>query len=354
MMKSAEVAGLSDPATWPAVSVVVPCRNEAGFIESFVRDIRNQEYPGELEVLIAEGASTDDTRRRLEEMGKLFHGLRIIDSPGGQIASGLNRAINAASGEVIVRADVHTRYAPSYVRSCVRALIARRVDNVGGPWRAAAAERLMPRAIAVAFQSPLSSGNARSHDPNFRGPVDSVYLGCWWRERLLEMGGFDEQFLRSEDDELNFRLIKAGGQVWQEPEIHCEYMARSSLRDLFRQYFQWGYWKVLVMRKHGRPAALRHMVPACAAVAGLVLAGLAPFKKWALMVLLVAATLYLLVLIVESSRIALRCSSGAFAVVLPVVFATFHVAYGFGTLSGFMDFCVLRVGPRHDMKRLTR
>src|SRR5262249_41370233 len=183
-----------------------------------------------------------------------------IDNPERIVSTGLNAAIRAAHGDIIVRMDVHTEYASDYVRQCVEVLEETGADNVGGPW-IARGETYTARAVAAAFRSPFAVGNARGHDPFYEGPLDTVYLGCWRRDLLLRNQEFDEELVRNQDDEHNLRLTVAGGVVWQSPRIKSWYCPRSSLAGLFRQYFQYGYWKVRVIQKHGRSASLRHIVP---------------------------------------------------------------------------------------------
>ena len=156
--------------------------------------------------------------------------------------------------------DVHTKYAPDYVRQCVATLEETGADNVGGPW-VAEGQGLIGQAIAAAFQSPFSVGGALGHNPCYEGELDTVYLGCWRRGVFDRIGFFDEQLVRSEDDELNLRLTRACGKIWQSPRIKSWYTPRDSLKYLFRQCVQDGYWKVRVIQKHTLPASIRHLVP---------------------------------------------------------------------------------------------
>ena len=156
--------------------------------------------------------------------------------------------------------DTHTEYATDYVRKCVRTLETTKACNVGGPARTKA-DGLCPRAIQAAYHSRFSSGGARFHDEHYSGYVDTVPYGCWRKETLIRLGLFDEQLVRNQDDELNLRLIRDGGKIWQASDIVSWYHPRSTLSSLFRQYFQYGFWKVLVIRKHRLPASWRHLIP---------------------------------------------------------------------------------------------
>ena len=247
-----------------SISVIVPSRNERAFIDAFLDGLVAQKT-GELvwEAWIADGMSNDGTRERVLQYGARDSRIHLIDNCGRSAASGLNAALRQARGEVVIRLDVHTSYADDYIAQCVTTLQRTGADNVGGPWRARG-RSYTQRAIAAAFQSRFSAGGARSHDPEYEGAVDSVYLGCWRRETLDRIGWFDTALERNQDDEWNLRLTRAGGRVWQDPRIRSWYNVRPSLRALAKQYFDYGFWKIAVIRKHGSVASWRHLVPGVA------------------------------------------------------------------------------------------
>ncbi|NML15096.1 glycosyltransferase family 2 protein [Azohydromonas caseinilytica] len=339
-------------ATPKLVSVIVPCRNERGHIAAFCASARAQQLPPPwtLELLIADGQSDDGTREELQRLATADAHIRVIDNPGRIVSCGLNRALAAARGEIIVRMDVHTTYAPDYVAQCVAALQRSGAAVVGGPWRAEGAAPWQ-RAIAAAFQSRWVSGGARSRQLDYEGEADTVYLGAWPRESFARFGGFDEQLVRNQDDEHNLRITRGGGRVWQSARIRSLYRPRGSVRALFRQWLQYGYWKPFVMRKHGQPAALRQLVPGLFVGGQLLLTGAALLgASWVLPLGWLAAygaalgTLSLLV-----------AADGHWALLprLPVVIAAHHVGYGIGTLLGWWD--VLRHGRgRERFSKLTR
>ena len=363
----------------PTVSIIVPCRNEAGHIEKCLHDILAQEprRDGEtFEVLVADGMSDDGTREIVRKVAQSDSRVRLIDNPGRIVSTGLNEAVRAARGGIIVRMDAHTEYAPDYVRQCVAVLRQTGADNVGGP-ALTRAEGYVQRAVAAAYRSPFSAGGARFHDPGYEGKVDTVVYGCWRREtllriglfdeglvrnqddelnyRLLHEGGrpFDETMVRTEDDELNFRIVRKGGRLWQSPRIRSWYRPRSSLAALFRQYVQYGYWKVRVIQKHGRPASARHLVPVCF-VAGLALGWLPGFAHWWFWAAYGAAVgFYLLLSLLFSAAAARRAGWDLFPI-LPLVFLTYHVGYGLGFARGLFDFVILRRRASPAMTALTR
>lgn len=337
------------------VSIIVPCRNERDYIEGFVASLKEQDAGGlSVEILVVDGMSDDGTRELLERLRGEVSNLRVLDNPARVTPAALNIAIRAARGEVVIRLDVHTEYDSSYVRECVAVLAETGAACVGGPWRAAG-RSYTQKAIALAFASPFSSGGARSHDVAFEGEVDAVYLGCWRRETLEKIGLFDEELVRNQDDELSFRLRERGLRLWQSPRIRSTYYPRPSLKKLFAQYSQYGYWKVRVIQKRGRPAALRHVVPALFAlfwiVSGFAVALFPPLAPLPLVV----GSCYALLLAWATLRTSLEARSLRYALVLPFTFAAFHLGYGVGTLQGLVDFVLLQKGgARERFVGLTR
>jgi succinoglycan biosynthesis protein ExoA len=337
----------------PSVSVIIPCRNEIDHIGSCLSSIFDQcEVPGGFEVIVADGMSDDGTREILKRLSKEDSRLTVVDNPGGFVSSGLNAALRDARGSIIIRMDAHTSYAPDYIRQCVRVLQETGADNVGGPW-VARGKGEVGMAIAAAFKSPFGSGGARGHDPKYSGPVDTVYLGCWHRELFDRIGMFDEELVRNQDDEFNLRLVRSGGKVWQSIAIKSCYHPRESLRHLFKQYLQYGYWKARVLKKHRLPASVRHLVPSVFVLMLALLPLMALFWShflWAWLALLGA---YLIANISVSIQTAAANGWKLFPL-FPCVFAIFHFGYGLGFLKGFADFVVLRRKASQSYSVLTR
>jgi succinoglycan biosynthesis protein ExoA len=337
----------------PAVTVVVPCRNERSGIQSAVQSILAQELPpGGFEVIVADGMSDDGTRSILFKLAGENHRLRIVDNPAGIVPTALNSAIRQARGDIIIRMDAHTNYAPDYIRRCVEVLTETAADNVGGPWVAKGKGRI-GTAISAAFKSPFCAGGARGHDPNYSGPVDTVYLGCWHREVFGKVGLFDEELVRNQDDEFNLRLTRAGGKIWQSAKIKSWYTPRDSVAALFRQYVQYGYWKVRVIQKHKAPASLRHLVPGTFVLLIVILPFIALAWSPALWMWLALLGAYA----VCNTMISLITARGEKKKLFPllmIVFAAFHFGYGYGFLRGIWDFMILRRSPAAKYTMLTR
>ena len=337
------------------VSIIVPCRNEAGHIDTFLASALAQWLPPgwALQLLVADGASDDGTRAQLDRWAAQESRLRVIDNPERITSAALNRAIEQADGEIIVRMDVHTVYAEDYVAACIAALQRSGATCVGGAWRPVG-EAGRQRAIARAFESRFGSGGAASRQADLEGEVDTVYLGAWRRDDLVRLGGFDENLVRNQDDELALRIVRGGGRVWQSAAIRSWYTPRGSFRALFRQFWQYGYWKVAVIRKHRLPAAPRHLVPFAFVAALALLAAISffwPPAGWALAGLLGvygAAALASAAAIARPWREPLQWAGIGLAT------ACMHIGYGLGFARGLWDFGITRRAPGSAATRLTR
>jgi len=328
------------------VSIIVPCRNEAAHIGAFLDSLLAQDMEGiPWEAIVADGMSDDGTGDILQAYSVRHPHLRVVANPGRIVSTGLNAAIRLARGDVILRMDAHTRYAPTYCRCCLKTLEWTGADNVGGPARTRA-QGLSARTIAAAFHSRFSTGGARFHDVNYEGWVDTVPDGCWRKSTLERIGLFDESLVRNQDDELNLRLLRAGGKIWQSRDVVSWYSPRASWTNLFRQYLQYGFWKVGAMRKHGLPRSWRHLAPAAFLLANVLLIGAmavtaaAPDSRR----FTTAASLWLAFMAVYfgaclfASVLAARRHGWATLAFLPATFAVYHVSYGLGFLAGLFWF----------------
>lgn len=378
------------PHSNPRVSVVIPCRNEVRHIEACVTSALRQNPPeGGFEVLLADGMSHDGTRELLKRLGvdgdsspspvngsepnRTQPDVILIDNPGLLVPSGLNVAIRAARGRTIVRMDAHTEYAPDYLIRCLETLERTGADNVGGPARTKA-DTYIGKAVAAAYHSRFSAGGALFHNPDYEGYVDTVTYGCWPREAFERYGYFDEELARNQDDEHNLRIVRGGGKIYQNPRIQSWYRPRNSLAALFKQYAQYGYWKVRVIQKHRLPGSWRHLVPAVFLFALMVL-GLSSLAglvwhvaqghnaghrglggDWALLPLvplLFMTGLYGACLLTFSLITAAR-TEWRLMFLLPLAFSCYHFGYGFGFLCGVRDFVITRRGAKRSFQNLTR
>ncbi len=327
--------------TRPFVSVVMPIRNEAGSIARSLAAVIEQDYPSDrLEILVADGMSSDGTRGIVDALRALHPGLRLIDNPGRIVAAGLNRAIGQARGEVIVRVDGHTTVARDYVAECVGALLRSSAENVGGRMEARGEGRF-GEAVALATGSPFGVGGARFHYSGREEWVDTVYMGAWRRDVFDRLGLFDEEMVRNQDDEFNYRILDQGGRILLTPRIRSVYTVRGRPLALWRQYFQYGYWKVRVMRRHPRQIRLRQWVPPLFAAALLGTGALALMVPAGAAAFIAVAGAYVVASGVASAWVASR-AAWRHLWLLPLVYAILHLAYGLGFLFGLLVPAVAR------------
>ncbi len=246
----------------PTVTVIMPIRNEEDFIHRSLGAVLEQDYPADkLDVLIADGMSDDKTREIIAGMAAdSAVPVRIVDNPERIVPTGLNAALNEAQGNVIVRVDGHTVIEPDYVSMCVEALLRSGYDNVGGRMDAVG-ETEFGQIAALVTSSPFGVGGAKFHYATEEQTVDTVYMGCWWTETVLRLGGFDERFVRSQDSEFNYRLRAHGGKILLSPQIKSTYYARGTARKLMKQYYQYGFYKVQVIFRHPTQFRARQLVP---------------------------------------------------------------------------------------------
>jgi succinoglycan biosynthesis protein ExoA len=337
----------------PHVSVIVPCRNEVHSIRSSIESILAQQPPeGDFEIVVADGISSDGTSAVLGSLMAQHSRLRVVKNAPGIVSTGLNAAIQAARGSVIIRMDAHTKYAPDYLVRCLDVLNRTGADNVGGPWRAVGREGVA-QAIAASFHSWLSTGGGAAHKLTYEGLVDTVYLGCWRKTLFDKIGYFDEELVRNQDDELNLRIVRAGGVIWQSPSIRCEYECRSSLKALTRQFYQYGYWKVRVIQKHTLPASLRHLAPAAALFVASAVTLAALLSSSAALIAAVCWLAYLVIILVEGLRLAASHGWRLWPVIT-VTFPCYHFGYAVGFLHGLWDFSLFRRPARRAATSLTR
>jgi glycosyltransferase involved in cell wall biosynthesis len=243
--------------------------NERGFIRDCLDTLVAQDYPTVVEILVIDGGSADGTRDIVAGFGEP---VRVVDNPRITAAAALNIGLENAKGDIIVRADAHTTYAPDYVRRCVEVLQETGAANVGGRMRPVATTSF-GRAVAAVTSSPFGVGPGRFHYSEEVSDVDTVYLGCFRRSTLEGLGGYDEDRLQwgAEDHELNFRLRQAGGRIVLDPSIRSWYFVRETPRRLARQYFNYGIGKASTLAKHGGLPTWRPLAPAALVATSAVL-----------------------------------------------------------------------------------
>jgi glycosyltransferase involved in cell wall biosynthesis len=334
-------------AVRPFVSIAIPCRNEAPYIAGCLASILASDYPmDQLEILVADGRSDDGTREILQRHAAEHPCITVLDNQQMSTPAALNLAIRSASGSVVIRMDAHVLYPPDYVRQLVEALEETGADNVGGVLETIPADTTpTARAVALGLSHPFGVGNSHFRTgTRERREVDTVPFGCYRREIFDRIGLFDEELVRNQDDEFNFRLIARGGRVLLLPEVTCRYFARRSFRQLARMYYQYGYFKPLVARKVGRVMTARQLVPSMLIAALLGSAALSLWVPAAAAAFGSLAALYagcVLACAAAAAGTDLRCG-----LALAAVFPTLHFSYGIGFIRGIYDHLIARGLPK--------
>ncbi|MGW1838183.1 glycosyltransferase family 2 protein [Streptomyces sp. BBFR2] len=312
----------------PAVSVIMPVLNEERHLRNAVRHILEQEYAGEMEVVIAVGPSADRTEEIAAELAAEDPRVRTVANPTGRTPAALNAAIKASRHPIVVRVDGHGMLSPNYIATAVRLLEETGAQNVGGIMHAEG-ENAWEDAVAAAMTSKIGVGNAAFHTGGQAGPAETVYLGVFRREALEQQGGYNEEFIRAQDWELNYRIREAGGGVWFSPELKVSYRPRPSVKALAKQYKDYGKWRHVVARYHSGSINLRYLAPptaVCAIAAGVVV-GVA-VTPWGFVV----PAGYLAAITAGSVPAGKGLPLKARARI-PLALATMHMAWGAGFLT---------------------
>lgn len=325
-------------AELPFVSVIMPVRNEAEFLERSLGAVFAQDYPVDrMEILVADGMSTDGTRDMVLRLRESHGNVALVDNPGGIVPTGMNAALALARGEVVVRVDGHCEIATDYVSRCVAHLAEPGVDGVGGPVETVG-ETPSARAIARAMSSRFGVGDSRFRTSGqTTSQADTVPFPAYPRVLIDRAGLYDEELVRNQDDEYNYRLRKLGARLLLAGDVRSRYFSRSSFKSLWRQYFQYGYWKVRVLQKHPAQMRPRQFVPP-ALVAGLSATAAGSFFLPAARLLLVGGgALYATAAAVAALSTA-RNDGWRLAGKIGLAFAILHLSYGSGFLWGLIRF----------------
>ena len=321
---------------FPTVSIIVPCLNEEKRIRILLDAISSQTYPCSLlNVTIADAGSTDHTRDVISAFQREYPDLQlqVVMNLVGSIPAGLNCAIKASDGEVILRLDAHSAPYPDYIEKSVAALESGKGANVGGVWEIhPGAETWIARSIALAAAHPLGVGDALYRHAKLATSVDTVPFGCYRRSLVNKIGGYDETLLANEDYEFNARIRQSAGNIWLDPSIRSVYYARASVFSLAQQYYRYGFWKYKMLRRYPGTIRWRQALPpffVASLIIGFALGLFLPFFRWALVCELLV---YFGILGLGSLRIAAALKEFSPFVGVPLAIAVMHVAWGGGFL----------------------
>ncbi len=321
----------------PFVTVILPVRNEASSIIASLDSVLHQDYPQErMEILIADGMSTDGTRAIVQEYQNRFDNIFLVDNPGKIVPTGMNLALRRAKGGFIVRVDGHTVVAPEYISECLDTYFRTNADNVGGCMTTIGMTKF-GQAIAIATSTPFGVGNSRFHYAQVEQEVDSVYMGAWPKRTFQKVGLFDEELVRDQDDEFNYRTKSLNGKIILNPLIKSTYTVRNSPQALWKQYFQYGFYKVRVLQKHPRQMSLRQFIPPLFVLSLMVASACSLIfsRGWIILTSLIG--IYLLANL-GASLITSISKGLRFFPLLPLTYAILHLSYGLGFLAGLVRF----------------
>ncbi len=333
----------------PRVSVVIPCRNEKDHIEACLRSILAQEsLNGGIEIIVVDGMSNDGTRDILTRLKEEDSRFKVVDNVKQITPCARNIGIRAALGQYIAILDAHTVFAPTYIPTCVDILEEHpEVCCAGGPITSVA-KGAFGRATAVAMSSPLGVGNAKHRFPNYEGYAEEACFPVFRREIFDEVGLFDEELIRNQDDEHNFRIALKGGKIFLSPRAQCTYYVRESPRQLFWQYFQYGFYRVLVLKKHRLPIALRHFIPVIFFSAmGAIFLGSFMFEGWLKLAGLVLPAVYGSILGLGGVLVGMKKGTSV-GLWFPVAVFILHFAYALGFVWASLG------APKEGISKITR
>jgi glycosyltransferase involved in cell wall biosynthesis len=327
------------------ISVILPIRNEAAYIKGCLKAIFAQDYSGEIEILVIDGSSTDKTQEIIQEFisGHPQANIRLLDNPDQFMPPGFNRALRQARGEVIIMLGGHAEIAPDYVRQCVNLLNETDAACVGGAMETIARDTV-GQVIALAMSSPFGVGGVAFRiGQAMQMEVDTAVFAAYRREVFEQIGGLDEELIRNQDDEFNYRLRAHGGKILFSPKIRSRYYSRANLGSLWRQYYQYGLYKVRVLQKHPRQMSIRQFAPPLFVLA-LILSVVLSFSSVFRPLSLVVPILYLFANLAASILTTIRAQKSnqspftTYYLLLPFVFAILHLSYGLGFLAGLFKF----------------
>jgi len=314
--------------SWPFITIIIPCRNESAFIAKVLENVLTQNYPqNKMEVFVVDGNSEDDTIEILKRYAVTNAWIKILINPAQIVPPALNLAIKQSTGDYIIRLDAHSIYATDYVSKIVETFQSSAADIVGGPMRAEGKTDFQ-KAVAYCTSTKMGVGNSSFHDENASGYVDSVYLGAWKRELFKEVGYFDEQMKRNQDDEFHYRAKSKGKKIYLNPEIRSVYYPRSTAKKLFSQYFQYGLYKPLVLKKVKSEIKIRHLIPAFFVTYLLLLI---PFTFYHPLIFVTPLLLYFLLSVYFGFNSKLNLLSKLYCL---IIFPILHISYGLGFIIG--------------------
>ncbi len=337
----------------PFVSIIIPCRNEEGFIGRVLKNILNQDYPGDkFEILVIDGDSDDNTVVEVERISKIDERISLLRNEKRIVPTALNIGIEHAKGDIIVRLDAHCEYPSNYLLYLVSEQQKLDAENVGVAVKTVPGNNsTIAQSIAYALSSKFGMGDSHFRiGVKERMEVDTVPFGCFKRKVFDEIGLFDTDLVRNQDDEFNGRIIKNGGKIWILPNLVLTYYSRTKLSQVWLMFYQYGLFKPLVNKKLGSPATVRQFVPPLFVLSLVAILALSFISSWISLLLAVLVLIpYFVLSLLVSFNAANRQKKLALLFQLPIVFITIHLAYGLGYLNGIWKYLILNEKSASDL-----
>jgi glycosyltransferase involved in cell wall biosynthesis len=340
------------------VSIIIPCRNEGKYIANCLDSIIANDYPKDkLEVLVVDGMSEERTRQIVKKYSEMHSFIKPLDNPKRVTPVAMNIGITNAKGDLLVMINSHSVIDKNFLKNSIECLERTDADAVGGMLNTINDEEgIIARAIPLAADSVFGAGGRRYRSRADEGFISDTLPYCVYRREVFDrIGLIDEELIRNQDEEFNYRLLKAGGKIYYLPSVKSYLHLRPTFWKLWRQHIQYGYFKPLVCQKVGTLFVWRQLIPATF-VGSLILTGLLSFlNRYSLWMFFAILGLYLVANTAFSFHIALKNGLKLFFV-LPVAYATLHFGYGLGFLKGIWDFMILKKHLRQKIKdvELTR
>ena len=318
------------------VSVILPIRNEKYFINKTLKSIINQKFNGDLEIIVSDGLSNDGTLDTVKQFQEKYRCIKLIRNNARTVPVGFNKALSFAKGDVIIRVDGHSTLEPDFINNSIKMLNKKNASCVGGPTKHFS-NTFIGKNISIAQCSYFGAGGASFRTGVSKGKyVNTLAFGAYKRAEFLKVGAYDEELIRNQDEELNYRIVKNGGKIWIDPSIKSVYYVRNSILKLFTQYFYYGFYKVRVIQKIKSIFSLRHLVPAIFVLTLILFVVIAIFQKifWPI---LFFGGIYLFMNITFSIYESIKSLSKSL-ILLPVIYFIMHLSYGVGFLAGLVFF----------------
>jgi len=319
----------------PKVSVLMPTYNEAEYIDKTLSSVTNGSYPKEyLEIIAIDGGSSDRTVALIKEFSRTNKiAVKVIYNPKKIVSAAMNLGVTESSHEILVWLGAHADYHQDYIRNSVLTLTEEKCASVGGVIIPVGLTS-MGKAIAISTSTPFGIGNAKYRYASKRQKVDTVFGGCWFKSSILTVGGFNEEWIRNQDYELNYRLRTEIGDIILDPSIKCYYFCRNSLTALASQYFQYGYWRYKTSNLHPKSFGFRQAAPI------ILLAGIAAslvISLFSIHLAMIIPLIYLTSNLIVSSYLAIKERSPSLLLRAPLAFTTMHLSWPVGFAKSFID-----------------